>query len=114
MAPPLGSGAAYTVTRLLRVEGMVYCLLWLLLWGRELRTLSHVCCVLKAWFTCLLWLLLWGRELRTLSHVCCVLKAWFTSSMAPPLGSGAAYTVTRLLRVEGMVYLYGSSSGVGS
>ena len=27
------------------------------------------------------------------------------SSMAPPLGSGAAYTVTRLLRVEGMVYL---------
>ena len=36
--------------------------------------------------------------------------------MAPPLGSGAAYTVTRLLRVEGMVYtvFYGSSSGVGS
>ena len=27
----------------------------------------------------------------------------YLSSMAPPLGSGAAYTVTRLLRVEGMV-----------
>ena len=29
------------------------------------------------------------------------------SSMAPPLGSGAAYTVTRLLRVEGMVCCHG-------
>ena len=38
----------------------------------------------------------------------------YLSSMAPPLGSGAPYTVTRLLRVEGLVYLYGSSSGVGS